>query len=244
MSGWNGASGAGLAAPLIAAICLLPVALPSFAGRPLTTEDAAIVEAKGCQVESWIDRSSSATTGWIVPACNFGLNTELQAGFARTRADGQARFSEAYVQAKTLLREMTDDEPWGVGLVVGATKRPRNETHRGWDNPYILGVFTQAICNTPLTLHANAGWARDREARRDLTLWGVALEAAVNDRLTLLGEVYGQNAQKPFVRIGGRWTAIKDRLDIDLSWVERRGGPSEERFVSIGVTWYSGAILP
>lgn len=243
MNGWNRAA-SGMAAPIIAGCFLLPAATPAFAGRPLTTEDAAIVEAKGCQVESWIDRGSSATTGWIVPACNFGLNTELQAGFARTRDDGQARFSEAYVQAKTLLRQTTDDEPWGVGLVVGVTKRPRNETHRGWDNPYLLGVFTQAICNTPLTLHVNAGWTRDREARRDLTIWGVALEAAVTDRLTLLGEVYGQNAEKPFVRIGGRWTAIKDRLDIDLSWVERPGGQSEERFVSLGVTWYSGAILP
>jgi len=218
--------------------------LPAHAGRPLTTDDAAIVDAKHCQVEAWIDRGKDSTTGWFVPACNFGLDTELQLGVARTRSGGEARFSEAYFQAKTLLREMTDAEPWGVGLVVGVTKRPLNETHRGWQNPYVLVPFTQLICNTPLTFHANVGWARDREARRDLTVWGAGLEAQVGSHLTLLTEAYGRNSEKPFVRIGGRWNAIKDRLDVDLTWVSRPGGSSNERFVSLGVTWQSGALLP
>ncbi|MDQ3028169.1 MAG: hypothetical protein M3R58_16925 [Pseudomonadota bacterium] len=223
---------------------VLLVALPVHAGRPLTTEDAAILAAKHCQAEAWIDRGHAATTGWFVPACNFGLDTELQLGVARTRAEGEARFSEAYFQAKRVLREMTDPEPWSVGLVVGVTKRPLNETHRGWQNPYVLVPFTQLICNTPFTVHANVGWARDREARRDLTLWGAALEAQVGSNLTLLTEAYGQNSEKPFVRIGGRWNAITDRLDVDLTWVTRPGGSRDERFVSLGVSWQSGALLP
>ena len=220
------------------------MALPAHAARPLTTDDASILDAKSCQVESWIDRGKDATTGWVVPACNFGLDTELQVGFARTRARGESRFSEAYIQAKTLLREMTDQEPWGVGLVAGVTRRPLNETHRGWHNPYVLVPFTQLICNTPLTFHANLGWARDREARRDVTLWGAALEAQVGSRITLLAEAYGQNWEKPFLRIGGRWSAIKDRLDLDLTWVSRPGGSGDERLVSLGVSWQSGALLP
>lgn len=223
-------------------LLLFVVALPALAGRPLTTDDAAIVEAKGCQIESWVDRGKDATTGWWVPACNFGLNTEFQAGFARTRADSEARFSDAYAQAKTLLREMTEEEPWGVALVVGVAKRPLNASHRGWHHPYVLIPFTQAICNTPLVVHANVGWIRDREHRRDLALWGVAIEAEALERVTLLAEAYGQNSEKPFVRVGGRWTAVKDRLDIDLTWVTRPGGARGERFVSLGVTWQSGAI--
>lgn len=225
-------------------ILLFVAALPAHAGRPLTTDDAAIVDAKSCQVESWVDRGSDATTGWFIPSCNFGLGTEVQVGFARTREGGKARFSGTYIQAKTLLREMTEQEPWGVGLVAGVTRRPLNETHRGWHNPYVLVPFTQLICNTPLTFHANVGWAREREARRDVTLWGAAIEAQASERLTLLAEAYGQNSEKPFVRIGGRWSAINDRLDVDLTWVTRPGGPSNERFVSLGVTWYSGALLP
>ena len=225
-------------------LVLLFAALPVFAGRPLTTDDAAILDPQRCQIEAWIDRSSDTTTGWFVPACNFGFGTELQVGAARTRADGEARFSEAYAQAKTLLRKPTEQEPWGVGLTMGVIKRPMNETHRGWDNPYVLVPFTQEICGTPFTFHANAGWMRDREARRDLTLWGAGIEAAVTARATLLAEAYGENSGKPFVRIGGRWTAIPDRLELDLTWVSRPGGTREERFVSLGVTWYSGAMAP
>ena len=223
---------------------VLLVALPAHAGRPLTTDDAAIVDAKACQLEAWVDRGKDATTGWLVPACNFGLDTEIQAGFGRTRADGETRFSEAYLQAKTLLRAMTEHEPWGVGLVVGVARHPHNETQRGWSNPYVLVPFTQLICNTPLTFHAQVGWSRDRETRRDVTVWGAALETEVGKRLTLFGEVYGQNSEKPFVRIGGRWSAIKDRLDVDLTWVTRLGGASEERFLSLGLTWQSGVFLP
>ena len=228
----------------LAAAVLLAAAAPAWAGRPLTTEDASVLDAGRCQVEAWIDRYDGATTGWLVPACNLAFDTEIQAGFARTREAGQARFTESYVQAKKILREMTEHEPWGVGLVLGVTRRPRNESHTGWDNPYVLVPFSQSICGTPLTFHANVGWSRDRESRRDATVWGAALEAAVTDRLTLLGEAYGENAQKPFVRIGGRWSAIPGTLDVDLTFVTRPGGASEERFVSLGVTWVSGALSP
>ena len=203
-----------------------------------------MLEAKACQVEAWVDRGRDASTGWFVPACNFGANIEWQAGFARTREAGEARFSEAYFQAKTLLREMRDDSPWGVGLVLGVTKRSRQETHRGWDNPYAIVPFSVAIDGTPLTFHANAGWSRDREQQRDATLWGVAMEAAITERLTFVAEAFGENSDKPFIRAGGRWNVIKDRLDIDLTYVTRPGGAREDRYASLGLTWQSGAFLP
>jgi len=225
---------------LLAALLAAPVA---WAGRPLSVEDASVVERHGCQVEAWIDRAHDVTKGWLVPACNFGFDTEWQAGFARTRADGESRYSEAYVQAKTLLRAATDAEPWGVGLVLGMVKRPLNESRRDWDHPYVLGIFTQGLCGAPVLFHANLGWTRDAEARRDLTLWGVAVEGQVSDRVALLAEAFGENASSPFLRAGARWTVTRG-LDLDLSWVVRPGGTREERFVSLGVTWQTGALSP
>jgi hypothetical protein len=218
---------------IIAALVAAPAA---WAGRPLSVEDAAVVERNGCQLEAWIDRGDDVTKGWLVPACNFGLNTEWQAGFARTRADGDSRYAEAYVQAKTLLRDPTEAEPWGVGMVLGVTKRPLNELERDWRHPYALAVFTQKLCGAPVHFHANLGWTRDAEARRDLTLWGVAVEGEVADRVTLLAEAFGENSASPFLRVGARWVVVKD-LAVDLSWVNRPGGTREERFVSLGVTW-------
>ena len=225
---------------LLAALLAAPVA---WAGRPLSVEDAAVVERHGCQVEAWIDRTHDATKGWLVPACNFGLDTEWQAGFARTHAEGESRYSEAYVQAKTLLRAATESEPWGAGLVLGVVKRPMNETRRDWDHPYLLGVFTQGLCGTTVLFHANLGWTRDAEARRDLTLWGIAVEGQVAHRVVLLAEAFGENSASPFLRAGARWTVTRG-LDLDLSWVVRPGGTREERFVSLGVTWQTGALAP
>ena len=224
------------------AACLIAVACSAWGGRPLSVEDAAIVEDHGCQVEAWIDRSTEASTGWIVPACNFFWNTEWQAGFARSR-EGETRFSDAYLQGKTLWREATSETGWGFATVFGLTRKPLNEVHRGFDNPYALAVWTLSIGEAPLLVHGNLGWSRDRESSRDATTWGVAAESPVSNQFALLGEVFGENTQKTYWRVGTRWTAIPNHLDFDLSYLSRSGSRPFERFVSIGLAWQTGRLV-
>ena len=212
---------------------LLAAAVPAWAGRPLTTEDASILEGGKCQLEAWVDRSREWTQGWLVPACNFGAHIEWQVGGARTWEGGRSAFSEAYFQAKTVLRSM-EDAPWGVGLVAGVTRKQR-ETHRGWENPYLIVPVSAESKAASSTFHFNVGWSHDRAERRNVTLWGVAGETAVSERLTLLAEAFGENAARPFLRAGGRFSLIKDRLDIDLTIVARPGGTRDERFLSLGL---------
>lgn len=221
---------------------LLLAVLPAHAGRPLTTEDARLLEEKACQVEAWVDRSRDATQYWLVPACNFGANIEWQTGFARARADGRSAFSEAYLQAKTVWQSL-GDSPWGVGLVAGVTRKQR-ETHRGWENPYVIVPVSVAPDQAPASIHFNVGWTHDRAERRNATLWGMGAETAVSSRLTLLAEAFGENAARPFLRAGGRVTVIKDQLELDLTLVTRPGGSREDRFVSLGLFWQSGRFLP
>jgi len=225
------------------AAILLAASCAAWAGRPLSVEDASVVEDHGCQVEAWVDRSRDATTGWIVPACNFFWNTEWQAGFARSH-EGQTRFSDAYIQAKSLWREVTDDSPFGFASVLGATRKPLNATHRGYDNPYALAVLTIAAGSAPVLVHGNVGWTHDRETSRDATLWGVAAEAPVSASVALMGEVFGENSERPFWRLGARWSAIPKRLEVDLSYLARSGATSAERFISLGVTWQTGRLAP
>ncbi|HET7728720.1 MAG TPA: hypothetical protein VFK48_01690 [Usitatibacter sp.] len=216
--------------------------LPAVAGRPLTTEDASVLDDKRCQVESWIDRSRDASQAWLVPACNFGGGVEWQAGFARARAEGSSRFAETYVQAKALVRAVGDDSPWGIGVVAGTLRRPLQERYRGWGNPFVSVPISVAVGDG--LVHANAGWSRDREMGRDITVWGLAAELPKGDVLTLLAEVFGQDSERPFLRAGARWSVVKDVFDVDLSVVTRPGGTRDERFVSLGVFWQSGRFLP
>ena len=207
----------------------------ALAGRPLTTEDAAILEDKACQLEAWADRARDVTTGWLVPACNFGLGVEWQVGFSREWEGGASRMPEAYAQAKGLFREATEQSRWSAGWVVGVTRRPHNESHRGWEHPYVLAPVSWSVDRW--NFHVQPGWARDRETGRDITTWGAAVEHT-SKPLDWVAEVFGQNSEKPFVRAGLRWTPIIGHLDLDLTYVTRAGGTKDERFVSVGFTWY------
>lgn len=201
-----------------------------------------MLEDKRCQVEAWADRGDGWTQGWLVPACNFGLGIEWQAGIARTRQDGRWFTSESYAQAKGLFKEIDDRSPWGVGWVVGITRDPLRATRRGWQDPYVIVPASVAIGEA--LLHANLGWSRDRAERRDSALWGAAVEVPGGERITWVAEAFGERSENPFLRAGLRYTVVKDVLELDLTVVNRPGGTREERFISLGVFWQSGRFLP
>lgn len=226
----------------IAAVLVAAASTTAWAGRPLDTEDASVLEDKRCQVEAWVDRSRESTQAWFAPACNFGANIEWQVGFGRSREEGTSHFNESYAQAKTVFKPIEDDSAWGVGLVLGVTRLPRQETHRGWDNPYAIVPVSFAMGES--LLHANVGWARDKAERRDVTLWAVAFEAPQVGRFTPLAEAFGENSERPFVRAGLRMNLVEDQVDLDLTVVARPGGTRDERFLSLGVFWQSGRWLP
>ena len=224
----------------LAAAILALAALPALAARPLTTEDASVLDDKACQLEAWLDFAHEATQGWLVPACNFGGSIEWEVGFARTHAAGESRFSEAYAQAKIARR--IGEGPWSLGFIAGVARRaPEARVHR-WDNPYALGLVTGEF--GPVLAHGNVGWSRDRDTGRDITPWGVAVEAAVHPRLALLAEAFGANRERPFLRAGIRHAAIADRLDLDLSVVARAGGGRSDRLVSVGFLYQTGRLFP
>jgi hypothetical protein len=213
----------------------------AHAGRPLTTEDAAVLEDKACQLESWIDRSREATQAWAVPACNFGAGIEWQAGFARTREASRSMFSSAYAQAKTVLRE-PQPESFGLGVVAGLTRTPLRASHRGFEDAYAIGIVTVPT-NAGMHLHANVGWSRDRERRSDSFTWGLAGEQRIAEHWFAMAEVFGDDRTPAFYRAGVRATARKG-LDFDLTVVTRRGGSRAERYLSAGFTWQSPPFLP
>src|SRR5690349_17123527 len=74
---------------------------PAFAARPLITDDARIVDAKACQVETWVRHNTDSTEYWALPACNPTGNVELTVGGALTRELGETHTTDVQAQAKT-----------------------------------------------------------------------------------------------------------------------------------------------
>jgi hypothetical protein len=87
----------------------LLASMPSFAGRPLTVDDASVNDAGDGHVEAWWTRSPNGVRSWTVaPAYAPVENIELGAGIAREQFTGiqtqniQAKFRITPTQEKWL----------------------------------------------------------------------------------------------------------------------------------------------
>ncbi|HEU4376897.1 MAG TPA: hypothetical protein VFS02_25595, partial [Telluria sp.] len=101
-------------AALLASALAAPAA---YAGRPMMVDDAAIVSARNCQLESWVQANAASKEYWAVPACNVGGNLEL--AFGGARIDGpRGSHTAGVLQGKTLFKPL-ERNGWGAGLVFG-----------------------------------------------------------------------------------------------------------------------------
>ena len=84
----------------------------------MIVDDATIVDAKACQLETWMDRRSESATYWILPACNFTGNLELSVGGAWTYKARSTRNTGVVLQGKTIFKSL-ETNGWGLGLAAG-----------------------------------------------------------------------------------------------------------------------------
>jgi hypothetical protein len=214
------------------------------AGRPLSTDDATILGPKDCQLETWVDRSRVATGLLAAPACNFGGNFEWQVGASRTHAEGSGALSQTYVQGKTAFVSV-DDNPWGVGLTAGVQRFPLRETESGWKQSLRARAREFPAWNRGSPAPPERGLVRNSE--RSAT--PPSGESPSRRRFpaipfTVVGEVFGENASRPFYRLGGRWTQVARNLDVDLTYVARVPGERSRRKSCLGLYYKFDQAIP
>ena len=208
------------------------------AARPMITDDARIVDAKACQLESWVKKNPDSTEYWALPACNFTGNLELTFGGARTREDGTIRTTDVVMQGKTLFKAM-DTDGWGIGLAAGTVRHPQADT-RDW---YAYVPTSFSFRDDAVVVHTNVGWLREGEPRHNRLTWGLGTEAQLTERTWLIAETFGQNQGKPFHQLGLRHWLVPDRIQLDATYGNRNGGGGE-RWFSIGLRLLSVPFLP
>lgn len=220
---------------LALALAALALAAPAArAGRPMTVDDAALLPAGSCQLESWLQNNRGSRERWLQPSCNVDGKLELALGGARVSGP-LSTGNQLLMQGKTLLKPL-DDDGWGAALSFG------NQASRASGMAGDLNAtlpFSFAMPDERYLLHSNLGWVREKLSKRNLLFWGTGLETGLGERTTLTSEVYGQNRGKPWVQLGIKHWLLVDQVQLDASCGERFGRHDRERFASIGLVLLS-----
>jgi hypothetical protein len=224
--------------PALLCAALLAVST-AHAARPMVTDDARIVDAKACQLETWVKKNPDSTETWALPACNFTGNLELTVGGALTREASDTRTTDVVMQGKTLFKTM-EPNGWGIGLAAGTVRHSQADTRDGY--AYVPTSFS--FGDDAVVVHTNVGWLREGETRRNRLTWGLGTEAQLAERTWLIAETFGQNPGKPFHQLGLRHWLVPDRVQLDATYGNRNGGGTGERWFSIGLRLLSVPFLP
>ena len=215
----------------------------SFAGHPLVNDDARTVDAKACQIESWMERRSDSATYWILPACNFTGNLELTVGGAWTHEAHSTRNSQVVLQGKSIFKSL-DTNGWGLGIAAGTLWYPKGKSN---NRPYGLYAYLPAsfsFKDDRIIIHGNLGWTRESAERVNHLQWGLAAEAEVIKPLSLFAEVFGQERGHPSFQLGFWYWIVSERVQVNAAYGNRFGTAGGANWFSVGVSLFSVPFLP
>jgi hypothetical protein len=222
-------------ARLWAALVCLTVCHGVQAARSSLTDESDVADAGDCESELVFERLRSRGEAAqreraLRLTCGVGGKTELELAHARLRS-GAARGEALLFEAKTTLRDRgPDGVGWAVALGVGA-ERIGGSWRRSEQG---LAVEATRQFGNAWLAEAKLAAVRDVPSRRDSTLWALALEHALHERLELRAELDGDDRTRPFVLLGLRYTLWPDVMQLKLSHGVR-GGSARERVTSVGL---------
>ena len=208
--------------------------MPSHAGRPMIVDDAGLVAANNCQLESWVSHTSSVNEYWAVPACNLTGNLEVAIGGARIAGTSQTG-NLTFLQGKTLFKPL-ENNGWGVGLVFG------NQSvigRNGLGDMFATIPVSFSYLEGGVLLHTNVGLMRMKTSRQILKTWGFGTEVMLNDKSTLIAEIFGQESQKPIAQIGMKHWLYKNQIQIDATYGNQSGVSGSGQIITIGFVLFT-----
>ena len=212
----------------------------------MITDDARIVDAKSCQLETWVQSYRAHRTDyWALPGCNpFGW-FELTLGGAYEWGTGGANEKRMLAQFKTLFRTL---EPggWAWGLSVGTLDTWYSPKRSSLFEPYINVPVSVSLADDRVIMHLNVGavHTRGQTGAWDAT-WGIGTEIYLNERMFLIAETFGRQGEGTAGQFGVRYWVVPDRVQIDTTLGTRFESPvSANRWISVGLRLLSPPFLP
>lgn len=182
----------------------------------LNTDDASIVAAHRCQLEtSYTFMKSGADAYQVSPACNLGQNVEVALAYYAVQAPEK---TDGYsVQAKTMLKPM--DEHWGLASSLRFTQeKPAGQpSQQEW---FLNLPASFNLIENRLGMNMNLGYQHS-ESQSDLVLWGVSTHYSFNERFDVTAETFNQDHQAPFIQTAAHYSLIPNTLTLEVAVGER-----------------------
>ncbi len=229
---------------------LMPLLVDAaHAGRPLDTDDAAIVPEGTCQLEAFARRSAAQADArdtddfGIAPSCNpFGWG-ELLIGGARSGVGDLGSGTQGLLQAKAVpVMVAPDHAGWGADLSIETDRTKGTSPSMRYSNAIAI---TSVPVLPRLQVDANLGWVHRWSRgvdipsdRRDHLLFGVAGEWLVSKTFSLVTERFAVTGQGHKSQLGAT-LAISPRIALDAAVGRQRLPNASVRFVVVGLTLVS-----
>lgn len=197
------------------------------AGGHHAVDDAEILEAGECQVESWVEFLRGGDELWQVgPACNLG-GVEWTLSYERFRVDGGDSFNAVTPEAK-IARDLGNG--WAVGGAVGATYDGDASRWQTMELRLPVTWFAHDL----VAVHATAAHFFER-GDDNAWFWGLASDITLPADFELLVEAF-REANEWFGRVGLRYFLPFEGLIVDLSYAASEEGGGD-RITTVGLTW-------
>ena len=212
------------------------------AARPMMTDDARIVDPKSCQLESWVRDSKHMTDYWAQPGCNVGENAEITIGGSLEGENGHSSFANEIYQIKSIIRPI-DINQTGYSIVLGNARDPKRAMNKVIQDWY-LNVPISYPYNDRLVIHTNLGVTHLTDERTEKINWGLSSEYNYNERVDLISEVFNQSSNSTYFQFGLRYWLIKNRAQIDTTYMNSFNHIGEDQSFSVGLRLLSLPFLP
>jgi len=205
----------------------------SVDAQQFVVDDAGITDPGACQLEGWIGEAA----GWILPACTPIGRAEitLGVGYADEAHGGHAhRHTEFVAQAKV---NIVPDDPgvFGASVVAGFGFGPfAQATGTSVEELFAYVPVTWTHPGERAFLHLNGGWAYETEASAHRALYGVRGDLVVHDRLTVIGELFGEG-EDVGAQGGLRVSLVPDFLLLDATWGVGVAGDTPDIGFALGI---------
>lgn len=253
---------------LLAAPLLLPA--PTLAAHPLSTDDTGTQGDRGRQLELTVEHGRDASSAGGAAALDhageaavtlaLGIADAVDLVVGLPTSWGRSRLDGALVSEQVGVADASVEVKWrflarggfsaavkpGLSLPTGD---PRDGLGSGRPGYGVTLIATQEA--GPVTLHANAGWARadfvfaEESAARRLEAWSASLAAAaeVTPRLQLVADVgaaspaeRGATTWPAFALVGAVWSPL-EQLDLDAGVRAGLNDAETDLTVLAGAAW-------